>query len=113
MALITGTPEGTLTSQEEIYLEGAPNIYYQDEAAPPLFNPDGDGYYYGLSGTSTYPAKGLACVTEVAFQQNVTANDIRCDTVGVKGQIQRRDSVDLTFSMQTFFPLSIFAEINP
>jgi len=112
VALITGSAQGSLTSQEEIYLEGAPTIYYADERGDPLFNPDGEGYYYGLTGTATYPAKGLACVTEVSFKDNVTANDIRCDTVGIKGQIQRRDSVELTFSAQTFFPLSIFAEIN-
>lgn len=112
MALITGTPLGTITSQEELYIDGAPNIYFQDYNATPLYNPDGDGYYYGLSGTSTYGVYGLACITEVSFGQNVTANDIRCDTVGVKGQIQRRDSVDLTFSSQTMFPLSVLAELN-
>jgi len=111
MALTTGTPPGTTTAQEELYLDGAPYIFYQDYNAPPLYNPDADGYYWGMSGTSTYPVKSLACVTEVAFGQGVESNDIRCDTVGVKGTIQRRNYVELTFTLQTFMPLSIFADI--
>lgn len=111
MALVTGTPEGNLTNQEELFIDGAPNIFYQDFNADPLSNPDGDGYYYGLSGTTNYPAKGLSCITDVSFAQGVTANDIRCDTVGVKGTIQRRDYIDFVFSTQTFFPLSIYAEM--
>ena len=111
MALITGTPAGNVVNQEEIYIDGAPNIYFQDYTADPLFNPDGDGYYYNLSGTTSYPANGLACITEVSFGQGLTANDIRCDTVGVKGQIQRRDYVEFTFSLQTFLPLSVYTRI--
>ena len=111
MALVTGTPFSSTTAQEEIYLDGAPNIYYQDNEANPFNNPDGDGYYWGLSGTPTYAVKELACITDVSFMQGVTANEVRCDTVGVKNTIQRRDYVDLQFSLQTFFPLSIFAEI--
>lgn len=111
MALVTGTPLGTITSQEELYIDGAPNIYYQDYSADPLNNPDGDGYYWNMSGTATYPVKSLSCVTDVSFMQGVESNDIRCDTIGVKGTIQRRNYVDIQFSLQTFMPLSIFAEI--
>jgi len=111
MSLVTGTPIGSLTSQEELYIDGAPNIYYQDYEADPLNNPDGDGYYWGMSGTATYGVKGLACITEVSLEQGITANEVRCDTVGVKNTIQRRDYIDLTFSLQTIMPLSIFAEI--
>jgi len=111
MALTTGTPLGNTSSQEELYLDGAPYIYYQDYNADPLNNPDGDGYYWGMSGTTSYPAKALACVTDVSFMQGVESNDIRCDTVGVKGTIQRRNYVDIQFTLQTFMPLSIFSEI--
>jgi hypothetical protein len=111
MALVTGTPYSTTTAQEEIYLDGAPTIYYQDNRADPYFNPDGDGYYWNLSGTPTYGVKELACITEVSFMQGVTANEVRCDTIGVKNTIQRRDYIDLQFSLQTFFPLSILAEL--
>lgn len=111
MALVTGTPFSSVTAQEELYIDGAPNIYYQDYNANPFNNPDGDGYYWGLSGTATYGVKSLACITDVTFSQGVDSNDIRCDTVGMKGTIQRRNYVDLTFSLQSFFPLSIFSEI--
>lgn len=54
-ALVTGTPIGNLESAEDIYLEGAPTIYFQDATASPLSNPDSDGFYWGLSGTTTFP----------------------------------------------------------
>ena len=112
MALVTGTPLGNITSQEDIYIDGAPNIYFQDHNANPLFNPDGNGYYWGMSGTTTYPAKELACVTDVSLEQGITANDVRCDTVGLKATIQRRDYVDFIFSLQSLLPLSTFADIS-
>ena len=111
MSLITGSPIGSVVNAEELYIEGAPNLYVQDYSADPLFNPDGDGYYYGLSGTSSYPVYGLACVDSVTFQQGITANDIRCDTVGNKGMIQRRDYVQFTFNLKTLMPLSMYAKI--
>lgn len=110
-SLVTGTPPGTLNSQEELYIDGAPNIYIQDYDAPILNNPDGDGYYWGMSGTPTYPIKELACITDASFMQGITANDVRCDTVGVKDTIVRRDYVDIQFSLQTFMPLSIWTNI--
>ena len=111
MSLVTGTPVGNLSTQEELYIEGAPNFYIQDNNASPLNNPDGDGYYWGMSGTSSYPVYGLACVTDVSFGQGITANQIRCDAVGDKGTIQRRDYVEFTFTLESFMPLSIFAKI--
>ena len=111
MSLVTGTPLGGSTSQEEIYLDGAPNIYLQDYLADPLNNPDGDGYYWGMSGTTAYPYIGLACVTDVTFMQGVTANDIRCDADGVKGTIQTRDYVDFAFTTKNLFPLSIYTKL--
>jgi hypothetical protein len=111
MSLTTGTPVGNVVSQEEIYPDGAPNIYYQDYNADPLWNPDADGYYWGMSGTTAYPANELACVTEVSLQQGITANDVRCDTVGLKATVQRRDYIDFIFSTQNPFPLSSFANM--
>lgn len=111
MSLVTGSAIGNVVSQEEIYPDGAPNIYYQDYLATPLHNPDADGYYWGMSGTVAYPAYELACVTEVSLQEGITANDVRCDTVGLKATIQRRDSVDFIFSTQNPFPLSSLANL--
>jgi len=105
MALVTGTPVGTITAAEDLYLEGAPTIYFQDNAASPLYNPDGDGFYWGLSGTATYPAYELGCVTDVSLTENLTINDVLCDNVGVKAVIQQRNYLEFQFTLQSFFPL--------
>jgi hypothetical protein len=107
----TPTPAGNLLSQEELYIEGAPNIYIQDYRANPTNNPDTNGYFWGLTGTATYPVYGLACVTDVSFGQGITANDIRCDTDGIKGHVQRRDYVEFSFTLQTLMPLATYAKI--
>jgi len=111
MSLVTGTPQGTINSQESLYIDGAPTIYFQDYSASILNNPDGNGYYWGMSGTSTYPVKELDCITDTVFQQGLTANDIQCDTIGVKGRITRRNFVAIQFNLQSFMPLSILADI--
>ena len=104
MSLVTGTPLGNIQSAEDIYLEGAPTIYFQDYAADPLKNPDADGFYWGLSGTSTYPAYELGCVTDVSLTENLTVNDVLCDNVGVKSTIQQRNYLEFQFTVQSFFP---------
>ena len=105
MALVTGTPLGTLTSSEELYLEGAPYIYYQDFDMTPLFNPDDDGFYWGLSGTTAYPVYELGCVSDVSLSENLTMNDVLCDNIGVKSTIQQRNYIEFSFSFQQPFPL--------
>ncbi len=111
MALVTGTPLGTITSQEDLYIEGAPYVYFQDSTATPLNNPDADGYYWGLSGTSVHPVKLLGCVLDVSLTEGMTMNDVRCDTVGSKDTIQRRDYVELALSISSMFPLSVVADV--
>ena len=105
--LITGTPKGNIITQEELYVEGSPYIFFQDTTATPLYNPDADGYYWGLSGTSTYPVYQMGCVQDVSLTEGVTMNDIRCDTVGTKGTIQRRDYVEFQMTILSLFPLSV------
>jgi len=105
MALVTGTPLGNVDSQEEVYIEGAPNIYIQQTEANPLFNPDGDNYYWGLSGTTAYPVFAIGCVQDVSLTEGLTMNAIRCDAVGDKGVIQRRDYVEFNVTVLTLFPL--------
>lgn len=111
MALVTGTPLGTVVSQEDLYIEGAPYIYIQSYLATPLNNPDSSGYYWGMSGTTPYPVKNLGCVLDVSLTEGLTMNDVRCDTVGVKDTIQRRDYVELTLTISSLFPLSIAADL--
>lgn len=105
MALITGTPVGNLDVQEDLYLEGSPNMYFQDYTASPLKNPDASGFYWGMSGTTTYPVFEVGCPIDVSLTENITINDVRCDNVGVKDVVQQRNYLEITFTIQSFFPL--------
>ena len=115
-ALATGTPLGNGLSQEDLYIEGSPFIIIQDYNANLLNNPDADGYYWGLSGTVTYPYKIIGCVQDVSLTEGLTLNDVRCDTVGVKDTVQRRDYVEFNLTILSEFPLSIstdFLNLSP
>lgn len=107
MALVTGTPLGSITSSEDIYPEGAAYIYFQDYNANPLNNPDGDTYYWGLSGTSTYPVYNVGCPVNVSLSEDLTINDVRCDNIGTKDTVQRRNYMELTLEIQSIFPLTV------
>src|SRR5512139_2280492 len=109
MALVTGTPLGSISSSEELYLEGAPYIYYQDWNATPLKNPASNGFYWGLSGTTTYPVYELGCATNVTLTENLTMNDVLCDAIGVKSTIMQRNYLEFTLTLQQFFPLDNIA----
>lgn len=111
MTLVTGNPLGTLTSQEELYLEGAPYLYFQDANAAPLNNPDADGYYWGLSGSTTYPVLLIGCVEDVSLTEGLTMNDVRCDTVGVKDTIQKRNYVEFNLTVKSQFPLAVLKHL--
>lgn len=111
MSLVTGTPAGSITSAEEIYLDGAPYIYFQDYEQSELFNPDSDGFYWGLSGTSTYPVYELGCITAVSMMENLTVNDVLCDNIGVKSTVQQRNYLEFQFTVQSFFPLATLTHI--
>lgn len=107
MALITGSPIGSITNQESLYIEGAPYIYVQDYRQTPRFNPDGDGYHWNLSGTATYPVLAIGCVMDVSLTEDITMNDVRCDNLGVVSTIQKRNFVDFNITIQSLFPLSV------
>lgn len=104
--LVTGAPVGNISAQEEIYIDSAPYLYFQDATANPLFNPDADGYYWNLSGTSTYPVFRVGCIQDVSLTEGLTINQVRCDTIGDKATIQRRDYLEFSFSFTSMFPLS-------
>lgn len=104
--LITGSPVGNVLSAEDLFLTDAPYLYFQDASANPFNNPDGDGYYWMLSGTVPYPVYNIGCPLDVKFTEGVTANDVRCDNVGVKDTVQRRDYVELQLTISSLFPLS-------
>lgn len=109
MPLVTGTPVGNILSQSEIYMEGAPYLYIQDYRAGTLNHPDANGYYWNLSGTSQYPIYSLGCIQDVKLTEDVTLNMIRCDTVGDKAAIQKRNYLQIEFSLISLLPLSISA----
>lgn len=111
MALVTGTPLGTINQQDDIYLDVAPSLWFQDNTANPLNNPDGDGFYWGITGTTTYPAFELSCYETVQLVSEYESNAIRCDTVGDKGQIQKLNHIDLTFTLKTLLPLDTLTRI--
>lgn len=107
MALTTGTPVGTITTQEDLYIEGAPNIYFQDYTAAPMYNPDSDGFYWGMSGTASYPVYEVGCPTDVSLTEDLVINDVLCDNVGVKDTVQQRNFVQFEFTIQSFFPYDV------
>lgn len=111
MALITGTPLGNVQYQENLFMEGAPTIFIQDATATELNHPDSDGFYWGLSGTSTYPVYEIGCLTAVTFTENLTMNDVLCDNVGVKDTIMQRNYFEFNFTLLSFFPFSTLTKL--
>ena len=105
MTLVTGTPIGGSLIQESLYIEGAPTIYVQDYRANPLFNPDAQGYYWAMSGTASYPYIEIGCIQDVSLTENLTMNDVRCDTIGVTDTIQKRNYLEFNLTILTLFPL--------
>lgn len=111
MALVTGTPLGQINAQDELYIDTAPSIYFQDYSGSYLSNPDAQGFYWGLSGTVTYPVYSLACYEDVRWASDFEANVVRCDTVGNKLTIQKLNHIDLTFTLKTLLPLTTLRHI--
>ena len=106
MALVTGSASGVIVSQAEIYLEGAPNVYWAAYEAAYLKGPDSDGYYWGLSGTTALKVYQLGCFESVTLGDNTDINNLRCDTVGDKDVIQKRNHMELKFTLKSFLPLT-------
>ena len=47
MTLTTGAAAGVVNAQDELYIEGAPNVYIASINTPYLKGPDSDGFYWG------------------------------------------------------------------
>lgn len=82
-----------------------------DVNGPYWFNPDSDGYYWQLSGTSTYTVYQLGCYENVVLQDNLDINAIRCDAVGDKDVVVKRNHLELRFDLKSFFPLANIAPV--
>lgn len=94
-------PTGTITSSEDLFVEGGPEFWIGGE---PQNNPDSDGFYYGIVGTAAKPAYLVGCYEGFSFKDNITANDIQCDTVGVKSVTQVRNYLECTFTLKSLLP---------
>ena len=104
--LLTGSPEGNIVTQDELFIEGAPYIFYQAFEAPILRAPDANGFYWGLSGTAQYPVYELACYEDVSLADDLTINAVRCDQVGDRDVIMKRNHLVFGFSLSSLFPLT-------
>jgi hypothetical protein len=117
MALITGTPQGNIITPPNLYLDQPPTFWIQDRETAAgatiglLNNPDGAGFYWGLSGTSVNPVYEVGCYENFVVADVRTINMIRCDTTGVRGAIQKRDQVNITFTLKTPFPFSTVSKL--
>lgn len=111
MALITGNAFGNIQVAEDINLESAPTIWFQDYTAPEMFAPDADGFYWQLSGTSSYPVYELGCTAGVSLTENLTVNDVLCDSVGVKDTVQQRNYLEFQFTVKSLFPFDTLAPV--
>jgi len=111
MTLITGTPGGTVNTMNDLFIQGAPSVYFQDNRSTPLFNPDADGFYYGMSGTTPYPVYELGCYSDVSLGDNVEISNVRCDAVGDKDTVLRRNYLTLKFTLKSLMPLATLTKI--
>lgn len=112
MALITGTPVGNIVSSQAIYIDQPPTFYFQENKTPSggtvglLNDPDADGFYWGLSGTTDNPVYEGGCYDSFQVVDVRDINTIRCDTDGDSGTIQRRNALQITFNLKQFFKLT-------
>jgi hypothetical protein len=101
----TATPVGPLHPSESIYLEGGPNLWIQDSDAAEANNPDSDGYYWGVSGSATYPIIEIGCYDDISLVDTRTSTEVKCAAAGIVATMQRRDSLELDFTLKSLFPL--------
>jgi len=101
-------PTGTITTQEDIFIEGGPEFWF---GGVPKYNPDSDGFYWGITGTANTPAYKVGCYEDFRFRDNITMNDVSCDQIGVKQTIQKRNFVDVTFTLKSLLPFTVLTHL--
>ncbi len=104
-------PIGPEVNAEDIYIEGGPNIWFQDAEADPANNPDGDFFYWGLSGTDVYPVYEIGCYDDLSITDSRTSNPVTCAALGNVRQMQRRDALEISLTLKSLFPLSILRHL--
>lgn len=94
-------PTGTTTEAEDIYLEGGPEFWI---GGVPQYSPDSDGFYWGIVGTTDDPVLQVGCYEDFRFRDNITMNDVQCDTIGVASTTQVRNYLEITFTLKSLLP---------
>lgn len=101
----TSAPVGPNIPAESVYVEGGPNMWFQDSDAAEAFTPDSDGFYWGISGSALYPYYEIPCYDDATLTDNRTSTEVKCASAGVVATMQRRDSLELSFTLKGLFPL--------
>ncbi len=101
-------PTGTITTAEDIFIEGAPEVWFGGDAQ---YAPDDDGYYHGIVGTEANPVFKIGCYENFRWGDNVTTNEIRCDNRGLAKTSQTRDYMTATMDITSLLPLTMLRHI--
>lgn len=101
-------PTGTITTASDIFIEGAPEVWYGGDAQ---YSPDDDGFYHGIVGVEGDPVFKLGCYENFRFQDNIQVNEIRCDNLGLAKVSQTRDYLTITFDLKALLPLTMLRHI--
>jgi hypothetical protein len=96
-------PTGTINTAEDQFIEGAPEVWFGGDAQ---YSPDDDGFYHGIVGTEANPIYKLGCYENFQWTDNITMNEIRCDTTGLEKTSQTRDYLVATFDLKSLLPLT-------
>ena len=102
------TPTGTIVNSENIFIEGGPDFWFGGVLK---YSPDSDGFYWGLTGTDALPLFKIGCYTDFRLRDNIQMTEVRCDTVGVKATIQKRNYVEVSFNLESLLPFRVLANI--
>lgn len=114
MAILTGSPLGVITTMDDLYVDSPPYVYFQDRLAGTqayLNNPDGDGFYWNLTGSAANPVNEFGCYEGFQLAGNIEMTNVRCDHIGDKAAIQRLNYLDVTFTLKTLFPLAVLKHV--
>lgn len=96
-------PSGTIQLVDDVFLEGGPEFWFGGVAK---YSPDSDGFYWGLTGTVANPAYKLGCYTNFRLRDAIQMSEVRCDTIGVVSSIQKRNYLEVDFTLMSLFPLA-------
>jgi len=103
LATINSSPSGSIQLVDDLFLEGGPDFWF---GGVPKYAPDSDGFYWGITGTTAAPVYKIGCYTNFKLRDNVQVSDVRCDTIGVKSVIQKRNYLEVDFTLMSLLPLS-------